>query len=78
MCVVVKGSSPWSNLVVGPCRRPFSPCVRQNPALRFANTTFWWVLLSSVQLLWKWAIYERYLSEPREQFFVDMYGHTFF
>lgn len=66
------GFQPWSNLVV-----PVSLCVRQNPALRFANTTFWWVLLSSVQLLWKWAIYERYLSEPREQFFVDMYGHTF-
>lgn len=44
----------------------------QNPALRFANTTFWWVLLSSVQLLWRWLIFERYLSEPREQFFVDM------
>lgn len=69
MCVVVSGSSRGLT--------SSSLCVRQNPALRFANTTFWWVLLSSVQLLWKWAIYERYLSEPREQFFVDMYGHTF-
>ena len=44
----------------------------QNPVLRFANTTFWWFLVSGIQLFWKWAIYERYISEPREQFFVDM------
>ncbi|CAM9720056.1 unnamed protein product, partial [Choristocarpus tenellus] len=47
-----------------------------NPALRFANVTFWWILLSALQWLFRWAIYERYFSEPPEerqvQGFVDM------
>lgn len=43
----------------------------QNIVLRFANTTFFWLILSYAQWLWKFAIYERYLSEPPEQTFID-------
>jgi meckelin len=42
-----------------------------NPVLRYANTTFWWMLLSALQFLWKWVVYERYLAEPPWQRFVD-------
>ena len=44
----------------------------QNTVLRFANTTFWWLLLASAQMLWKKIVYERYFAEPLEQFFVDL------
>jgi meckelin len=43
-----------------------------NVVLRFASTTWWWCVLSAVQLLWKFFIYERYISEPPEQKYVDM------
>ena len=40
--------------------------------LRFASTTWWWFVLSAAQLLWRYALYDRYISEPREQKYVDM------
>ena len=43
-----------------------------NPYLRFANTALWWLILSYAQVLWKWAIYERYISEPKTHQFVDL------
>lgn len=43
-----------------------------NPYLRFANTSAWWLILSLVQFIWKWAIYERFFSEPKTQEFMDL------
>jgi len=43
----------------------------QNCVLRFANTTFWWLLFSGVQWAWTWLIYQRYIGEPPEQVFID-------
>jgi len=42
-----------------------------NVILRFANTTFWWFVLSYTQYIWKFLIYERYISEPPQQKFID-------
>ena len=42
-----------------------------NIVLRFANTTWWWAILSLAQWLWKTCIAERYIGEPPEQLFVD-------
>lgn len=44
---------------------------QMNAILRFANTTFFWLILSYAQWLWKFCIYERYISEPPEQSFID-------
>jgi hypothetical protein len=43
-----------------------------NPILRFANTTFFWLILSYAQWLWKFCLAERYLGEPPEQTFIDL------
>jgi meckelin len=43
-----------------------------NVILRFANTTWWWFILSFAQWIWKFLIYERFVSEPPEQVFVDL------
>lgn len=43
-----------------------------NVVLRFANTTWFWLVMTVGQLLWKYIIYERYISEPKEQIFIDM------
>merc|ERR1712167_388517 len=37
-----------------------------NIVLRFANTTWFWISISFVQWLWRFTIYERYISEPPE------------
>eukprot|EP01034_Spumella_vulgaris_P022094 gene22094-28193_t len=42
-----------------------------NIILRFANTTFFWMVFSLGQYLWKFLIYERFISEPPERLFVD-------
>lgn len=42
-----------------------------NVILRFANTTFWWFVLSYTQYIWKYLIYERYITEPPQQKFID-------
>jgi len=42
-----------------------------NVVLRYANTSFWWLLLGFIQYTWRYFIYDRYLSEPQEQIFVD-------
>jgi len=42
-----------------------------NVILRFANTTFFWLILSYGQYLWRFMIAERYLGEPPERLFVD-------
>lgn len=38
-----------------------------NVVLRFANTTFFWLIISYGQWLFKYLFYERYISEPPEQ-----------
>lgn len=43
-----------------------------NIVLRFANTTFWWLIISAGQYLWKFLIYERFFAESPEQIFIDM------
>ena len=43
-----------------------------NIVLRFASTTWWWFVLSVAQLLWRFVLYDRYISEPIEQRYVDM------
>lgn len=43
-----------------------------NMYLRFANTTFWYLLICVVQILWHYLIYERYISEPSSSQFVDL------
>lgn len=43
-----------------------------NIVLRFANTTWWWLILSFAQWLWRVTLYERYISEPPEQKFTDL------
>ncbi|CAM9776046.1 unnamed protein product, partial [Ectocarpus fasciculatus] len=43
-----------------------------NIVLRFANTTWWLFFFTVLQWLWKFLIYERFISEPPEQVFVDM------
>lgn len=43
-----------------------------NMVLRFANTTWWWSILSFIQWLWKTTLAERYLGEPPEQVFIDL------
>jgi meckelin len=42
-----------------------------NIVLRFANTTFWIGLCTFIQWFWNYLIYERYISEPPEQLFID-------
>jgi len=42
-----------------------------NILLRFANTTWWWAVLSLAQWGYKICIGERYVGEPPEQVFVD-------
>lgn len=42
-----------------------------NIILRFANTTWWWVVMVFSQWLYKTLIGERYLGEPPEQRFID-------
>jgi meckelin len=42
-----------------------------NLVLRFANTTFWWLVLSGGQYFWKFFIYERFFAETQEQLFID-------
>lgn len=43
-----------------------------NPILRFANSTFFWLILTYAQWLWKYLVSERYLGEPPEQSFIDL------
>jgi meckelin len=43
-----------------------------NIVLRFANTAWWIFCFTAVQWLWKYLVYERFISEPPEQVFVDM------
>ncbi|OQR98550.1 transmembrane protein [Achlya hypogyna] len=43
-----------------------------NEYLRFANVAFWWLVLVVSQWLWRWLIYERWVSEPRHLKFIDL------
>lgn len=43
-----------------------------NPLLRFANTTFFWLVFTYAQWLWKFLLGERYFGEPPEQAFMDL------
>lgn len=43
-----------------------------NPVLRFANVAWWWIFTCAAQRIWRWAIYERYIDEPRENLFIDL------
>ena len=42
-----------------------------NMVLRFANTTFFWIILSFGQYLFNFLIWERYFTEPPAEIFVD-------
>jgi hypothetical protein len=42
-----------------------------NVLLRFANTTFFWVVLVYGQYLLKYLLYEKFVVEPPEQLFID-------
>lgn len=43
-----------------------------NPALRFANTTTWWLVLAAGYWLWTWAVRDRFITEPPHEMFVDL------
>ncbi|CAM9517700.1 unnamed protein product, partial [Laminaria digitata] len=43
-----------------------------NPALRFANVTFWWLLVCGLQWLVAYGFIERYILEQPELRFVDL------
>lgn len=43
-----------------------------NIALRFANTTWWFLIFAFVQYLWRNCVYERYFAEPKAQSFLDV------
>ena len=43
-----------------------------NLFLRFANTTFWWLVLSKGQELWNFLVWERYFTEPKPLQFIDL------
>jgi len=43
-----------------------------NVVLRFFNTSFWFLLIASAQMLFKWAIQDRYFTEPPTHSFVDL------
>ncbi|EED96619.1 predicted protein [Thalassiosira pseudonana CCMP1335] len=43
-----------------------------NIALRFANSCFYWAIASISQWLWRFLLYERYITEPPAQKFVDL------
>lgn len=42
-----------------------------NPILRFANTTWWWIVVSAMQYSWKFFIYERFFADAPEIWFID-------
>ena len=52
-------------------RNDFTPG-HHNIALRFVNTTFFWLALAFVQWLWNYLIYQRFVSEPEAQSFIDV------
>jgi meckelin len=43
-----------------------------NPILRFVNICWIWITLEALQLIWNWAIWERFVEEPAETQFHDM------
>lgn len=43
-----------------------------NKVLRFANTSFWFIFITYGQIIWKWAIQDRFITEPPSQSFVDL------
>ena len=43
-----------------------------NPILRFAHSTFWWLLLTYGQILVNWLIIERKFVEPISTRFIDL------
>jgi meckelin len=42
-----------------------------SPWLRFGNSVFWWLIISLGQWLWKFMIYERFINETPETWFID-------
>lgn len=43
-----------------------------NIVLRFANTTWWWIVVSLFQYLWNFLFWQRFVAESPEQQFVDL------
>jgi meckelin len=43
-----------------------------NPVLRFATNVWWWLLFSTGQYYFNYLFYNRFISEPPEQVFVDL------
>ncbi|KAJ8608271.1 hypothetical protein CTAYLR_007272 [Chrysophaeum taylorii] len=42
-----------------------------NIALRFANTTWWILVFAGLEFLWRFCVWERFVTEPKSQSFVD-------
>lgn len=42
-----------------------------NVVLRFANTSWWWFVMSLFQFFWKFLFWERFIDESPEQQFID-------
>lgn len=71
----------WLAFILIGCKLEYNPTIQPslddlheneiNVVLRFANTTFFWLVFSAAQYLFKYLFYERFYGEPPEQLFVD-------
>lgn len=43
-----------------------------NPILQFAHSVFWWLILSSAQILWRWGIFERFVQPDPLTRYIDL------
>ncbi|GBG28027.1 Meckelin [Hondaea fermentalgiana] len=43
-----------------------------NMVLRFFNTSFWYILITTTQIIFKWAIQDRYITEPPTHSLIDL------
>jgi len=43
-----------------------------NPILRFVNVAWMWIVVEVLQIVWNWAVWERFVDEPAETQFQDM------
>src|SRR3546814_8753375 len=39
---------------------------------RFASTTWWWLMLSLIQIVWRWFVHDRYFGQPLAGRFIDL------
>jgi meckelin len=43
-----------------------------DPILRFVNVAWMWIVVEVLQIVWNWAVWERFVDEPAETQFHDM------